>query len=404
MHPLVTAVRGLRRELLWILPVVFLADACVGYLLPLLPRRANELGASLAVVGLLAAANGLTQVAVAVPVGAWSDRSGRRRVIVLGLFCFVGGAILLSTVVMPLPLVFVQVLMGLGIVATFQQASAFVGDHSTLAQRGLAVGLLTTAMGLGFALGPVLGGWIAVNAGLAASLWFMALVAGCGAAVAWWRLPRVAAVPHRATGIRLRGFAILSTNRLLLTAALANILFNMVFSGIIINFVPIKAGTLGFGALAISSLFTARALASTLARLPAGLASSPRTSHWLMVTAMTLAGSALLLIVAFQSYPAFLGALILEGVAYGTFLTAGQAFVIQHAAAESRGATLGAYNMAGALSTALSPLVVGALAQVLGLDIVLAGVGIVIIGGAALVGARFARQISAPALQTADSS
>ena len=158
MHPLVSAVRGLRRELLWILPVVFLADACVGYLLPLLPRRANELGASLAVVGLLAAANGLTQVAVAVPVGAWSDRSGRRRVIVLGLFCFVGGAILLSTVVMPLPLVFVQVLMGLGIVATFQQASAFVGDHSTLAQRGLAVGLLTTAMGLGFALGPVLGG------------------------------------------------------------------------------------------------------------------------------------------------------------------------------------------------------------------------------------------------------
>ena len=36
----------------------------------------------------------------------------------------------------------------------------------------------------------------------------------------------------------------------------------------------------------------------------------------------------------------------------------------------------------------------GALAQVLGLDIVLAGVGIVIIGGAALVGARFARQFA----------
>jgi MFS family permease len=402
MHRLFAAIRQLRPTLLWILPVVFLADACVGYLLPLLPRRATELGASLALVGLLAAANGLTQVAAAVPVGAWSDRNGRRRVIALGLLCFVSGALLLSTVTTPVPLVFIQVLMGLGIVATFQQASAYVGDHSTLAQRGLAVGLLTTAMGLGFAVGPLLGGWIAVNSGLAASLWFVAAIAGCGAAVAWWRLPRTVNAAGVRVGIPRRGFAILSGNRLLVTAALANILFNMVFSGIIINFVPIKAGTLGFGALAISSLFTARALASTLARLPAGLASSPRTSHWLMVAAMTCAGSALLLIVAFQSYPAFLGALILEGVSYGTFLTAGQAFVIQHAAAESRGATLGAYNMAGALSTALSPLLVGAFSQWLGLDVVLAGVGVVILGGAALVGARFAREIATPALEPAD--
>lgn len=402
MRRLVAAIRQLRPELLWILPVVFLADACVGYLLPLLPRRATELGASLALVGLLAAANGLTQVAAAVPVGAWSDRNGRRRVIALGLLGFVMGALLLAAVAAPAPLVFIQVLMGLGIVATFQQASAYVGDHSTLAQRGLAVGLLTTAMGLGFATGPLLGSWIAVNAGLAASLWFVALVAGCGAAVAWWRLPRGASAPGRRSGFSRRAFLILFANRLLVTAALANILFNMVFSGVIINFVPISAGMLGFSALAISALFTARALASTLARLPAGLASSPRTSHWLMVAAMACAGSALLLIVAFRSYPAFLGALVLEGVSYGTFLTAGQAFVIQHAAAESRGATLGAYNMAGALSTALSPLLVGALSQWLGLDVVLASVGVVILSGAALVGARFAREIGAPVLEPAD--
>ncbi len=73
--------RLLRRELLILYLVIFIADTVVGYLLPLYPVRARALGASLTLIGSLAAFNGATQVMSSVPVGMLSDRFGRRRLI-----------------------------------------------------------------------------------------------------------------------------------------------------------------------------------------------------------------------------------------------------------------------------------------------------------------------------------
>jgi len=386
--------RLLRRELFALYSTIFVADVVVGYLLPAFPLRAQEIGASLLLIGSLAAFNGATQVLVSVPVGLISDRFGRRPLIVCGALAFAVAGLLLALAPAPLWLLLAQVLLGFGIVCVFAMGAAMVGDYVAPADRGLAMGMLTTFMGLGFAAGPLLGGLIGEALGVVASLAFMALLALLAAGLAWFTLVDEEIGRSMRASNPLANLRVLGANRLILLAAIANFLLSPVFNGVIVNFMPLQAGTLGFSTLAIGSLFTLRALTSTLTRLPTGAISTPAWSYRLMLFSVSLGGLAVLAMAYATSYAALSLALVAEGISYGMFLTAGNAFVTQYADVQTRGASLGAYNMAGGISIALSPILLGALAQNFGLSTVFLGMGLTALAGAALLAVAFTQALA----------
>ena len=114
-----------------------------------------------------------------------------------------------------------------------------------------------------------------------------------------------------------------------------------------------------------------------------------------MLLALALGGAAMLLLASQESYGIYVVALAVEGVSFGMFLTAGQAFVTHNAEAAMRGAALGAYNMAGGVSAALSPIVLGLLAQAYGLEIALFATGILVLTGAAVLAIAYRRVVAA---------
>jgi DHA1 family multidrug resistance protein-like MFS transporter len=379
--------RLLRRELLILYLVIFLADTTVGYILPLFPLLALQLGASITLIGSLTAINGGTQVLVAVPLGMISDRFGRRRLITFGLLCFSVAAGLLAVAPTPFLLIPAQFVLGVGTVATFYLAAALVGDYSRPEERGLAIGLLTTAMGLGFAAGPLVGGLVSERMGIQNSLYAVMGIALAGFVLAWRCLSDVPAPAVRSgSGRNIRcELRLLVSNRAVMLAALAHLLLSPIFNGVVLSLVPIKADLIGFSALTIGTLFTVRALSSTATRLPIGALSTPAWSDRLMLLALALGGVALAVIAAGTSPPTFYAALAVEGISYGMFLTAGQAFVTQYAPMEQRGAALGAYNMAGGIGAALSPIALGILADTAGLNVSLWVTAILALGGAIIL-------------------
>jgi DHA1 family tetracycline resistance protein-like MFS transporter len=382
--------RLLQRELLILYMVVFLADVVVGYVLPLFPLLARQLGASLTLIGVLTALNGSVQVVSAVPLGVLSDRWGRRHVITGGIALFAAACWLLAFAPTPQWLIPAQILLGLGIVATFYTGAALAGDYSEPSERGLVMGGLTTAMGLGFAVGPLLGGALTEWGSLRGSLNSAGVFAVLVFLLSWQFLPEPEKeVPAR--GRRSFGLGLLARNRALLLAALAHLLLSPIFNAVVLSFVPIQAAQLGFSALAIGTLFTLRAAASTVTRLPIGILSTPRWSHRLMLLSLALGGGALVGLASFTRYGFVALALAVEGIAYGMFLTAGQAFVSQRAPQAQRGAALGAYNMAGGLSAAVSPFLLGAVADRAGLGTVFWMVGLLALAGAALLIIPFER-------------
>ena len=95
----------------------------------------------------------------------------------------------------------------------------------------------------------------------------------------------------------------------------------------------------------LGAMFAGRALASTFARLPTGLLSMHVRNRYLMTAALAI--STLVLLAISRTYLHLHGWLILlmvDGIAYGMFLTAGQAHVTNLSAETERGTAVGVYS------------------------------------------------------------
>ena len=144
-----------------------------GMILPLLPFYAEDFGASAFQVGLLFASYSLAQFLFSPLWGRFSDRWGRRPILLASI---AGGffAYLLFAAASSLTLLFVARLVAGAAAANFSVAQAYAADVTNPTQRAAAMGRLGAAFGLGFIFGPALGGilgqWGAATVPLAAAV------------------------------------------------------------------------------------------------------------------------------------------------------------------------------------------------------------------------------------------
>ena len=141
----------------------------VGLIIPILPRLIEEFeGGSVAAAsytfGLLVALYSLMQFLFAPALGSLSDRFGRRPVILVSLFgC--GLDYFLLAFAPNLGWFFIGRLVAGITGANFAAATAYIADISPPEKRAANFGLIGAAFGVGFILGPALGGLLG-NVGL----------------------------------------------------------------------------------------------------------------------------------------------------------------------------------------------------------------------------------------------
>jgi DHA1 family tetracycline resistance protein-like MFS transporter len=164
-----------------------------GIIIPLLPFYAETFGASPFVIGLLFASFSMAQLIAAPLLGAWSDRWGRRPVLILSL---IGTAVSFSMLAMAGSLVMLfaaRIVDGLsgGNITT---ARAYIADVTPVQDRAKAYGVLGAAFGLGFIIGPALGAAFS-RISYTAPIWVAVAVTLAATALAWVWLPETV---HRA--------------------------------------------------------------------------------------------------------------------------------------------------------------------------------------------------------------
>ena len=155
------------RAMIFVLITVFLDMVGFGIIIPVLPALVGSFSSNptdqVYWYGVLAVAFGVANFLAAPVLGALSDRFGRRPVLLLGFMglglSFFGIAV--STTLWGLIVVRT---VGGAMQANAAIANAYVADISAPEQRAKRFGLLGAMMGLGFIVGPVLGGLLgAVN-------------------------------------------------------------------------------------------------------------------------------------------------------------------------------------------------------------------------------------------------
>jgi len=394
-----------KKEVLALCATVFMADVVMGIVWPTFSLYATSLGASLTLIGALSAVVGLTRILSSVPIGMFSDTVGRKNILSAGTLFFAASSFLYTVVPNPYFLLPIQILAGWAMISTFFMGMAYLGDIVASHERGLAIGLYTSSLGLGFATGPLIGGTVAATYGYRASYRVAAVVALLGFVIARRGLvgsstsqgstiTRQEPANPRGLPLPARLRSMMEPN--LLAASVANLLMSVVFSGAITNFFPLYAASLSVGEATIGSMFSIRALVSTLVRVPTGLLATKFSGRSLMVISLALV-TIVVVSVSYTTDPVALAALLtVEGITWGMFLTSGQSFVTQHASNSDRGTAIGIWSTAGSVGATAGPFILGLIADGWGIATVFRATGAMVSIGVALLWYMSLRQHRVP--------
>jgi MFS transporter, DHA1 family, tetracycline resistance protein len=174
-----------------------------GVAIPVLgPFARDRFGASALMVGVIGAAFSAAQFLVARPLGRLSDRFGRKPVLI---------ASLIGTTIASIATGFASSLWMLVAARAFDGASgatvgvaqAAVADLAPPQRRAPLLGMLGAAFGIGFTIGPAIGGIASYFGGRRAPFFVAAAIAGANAVAAVIRLPetRGLAIAEAATPV-----------------------------------------------------------------------------------------------------------------------------------------------------------------------------------------------------------
>jgi MFS transporter, DHA1 family, multidrug resistance protein len=380
-----------RRDIVALCMFIFMADTLSGIVIPTFSIYAQGLGASLVLIGVLSSAVGITSLITAVPAGMLSDRIGRRRVLLFGMLVWATALISFAIVDHPYLLFPGRVLMGAAIIFSFGIGAALLGDITSGDERGPAFGLYATSMGLGFAVGPLIGGPIADRFGIEWSYLFASGVAIAGFFFGLKYLPGDRVQQTEQTQgdageqpAERPGFISVLMYPPLLLAAVAVFLQSTAFMGAIQNFFPLYGQDIAvISAGFIATMFSVRAFASTGVRLPMGMFATKITTAGVMSLSLVMMGLALIGISQTTDTLLLTMLLALEGIGFGGFVTAGQAFIAEISTDQTRGTAMGVYRMAAAAGSAGGPVLLGLIASQWSLSTVFLLTGVFVLVGAA---------------------
>ncbi|WP_296419477.1 TCR/Tet family MFS transporter [Pseudooctadecabacter sp.] len=151
-----------RRAITFILVTLTLDAMGIGLILPVMPDLIREveggtLGTAALWGGILATTFAVMQFIFGPVLGSLSDRYGRRSVLLISLLVMTVDYLVMA-VAGSIWLLFVTRVVGGITAATQSTAAAFIADISKPEEKSANFGLIGAAFGVGFVLGPVIGG------------------------------------------------------------------------------------------------------------------------------------------------------------------------------------------------------------------------------------------------------
>ena len=351
--------------------IVFIDLIGFGIIIPLLPLYAESFNATPTTIGVLLAAYSLMQMAATPYLGAMSDKYGRRPILIISQVGTVLSFILLGFANSLVLLFVARLLDGLsgGNIST---AQAYISDVTEERDRAKAFGLIGAAFGIGFILGPALGGFLGRNGNYAAPAFAAAAIAFVSLVLTVIMLPE-SRPPEKRTEVRqprildIAGFREafgIGQLGLLLVVFFA---FNLAQAGFQSMFALFAQARLDFGVRETGYVL---AYVGLLAVLLQGGAIGPIVGRWgerrTMRAGLLFAAAGLLASALVGSWPLLLLTLAPLAIGLSIATPSLNSLLTRESPAGAYGRILGLSQSVAALARVLGPLVAGVLFDRLG--------------------------------------
>jgi len=331
-----------------------------GIVAPILGRYAKDFGANGLEVGLMFASFSVAQMIFAPILGRVSDHIGRKPVIIISL---IGTAIgsFVTGIGGAMWVLFVGRIIDGASGASVSVAQGAITDIAPPERRAQLLGMLGAAFGIGFVVGPALGGLAALG-GTHIPFFLAGTIAAINAVAAFIRLPETkttnAPTPKPATKHAS------ARSPILMRYAFASVLGTLGFSGFEATF-SLFGGerfNLTVGSSAMVFLFVGVILTvvqgGLIGRLTQRFGSRRLVRVGLPINAVGL------IVLAFtpnMQWIMLFAAMVLVSVGQGIVSPSATALVAEAAPADRRGEALGYQQSAGAFARIAGPVIAGAL-------------------------------------------
>ncbi len=352
--------------------VVFIDLLGFGIMIPLVPFYVERLGVGPELITAILALYSLMQFIVTPFWGYVSDRIGRRPVL---LMCMAGhvGAYVLLAFADTLTLLVLARLLGGFTAGNLAAAYAYITDITPPQERSRHLGKISAAFGLGFVLGPGLGGLLAGTGDIADANFMRPALAAAGlSALAF--LAIAAFLPESHT--RTAGDAAGPARRPALHEALGLVLrrrtiaMMILLCLIVITFAAMRESIFslwanhqfGYNAATIGLFFSFNGVIITLVQF---FAMGPLTArygeHTLLMVGMGMYTLCWIGLILAQGMVTLFMAMAASGVGTALFGTSLQSLLSRRAGAHERGVVMGAYQSTSSLGRFFGQTVSGTL-------------------------------------------
>lgn len=368
----------------WILTAFATASSLgASMVLPYIPLYGGEIGMPISLIGFLIAIYYGVQLAARIPVGSFSDIAGYPGVVLVGGASLVAASVFYLSSLAVWPVLFAaQLFFGLGVSITWVTIPAYMTQFED------SLPLYTFSVGLGWLVGPPLGGFVRDTLGM---YWLFLALLICSIALGGLALlfsresseisptsflgldyrsgsresllsPSLSSLVSSSVQSFTDAFRLLKENIEVLMAALFSFVMFMTFA-IGISIIPLYFSGIGLTALLIGTLQSVRTGTASLIRLFSGKFMQRVEKETLLTLSILLVGLTILLMSQTTSMPLLIILCVLWGLGGGFYLPVVFGLVADGTKKEERGVAMGLRGTMGTAGSALGVLIFMNLAE-----------------------------------------
>ena len=366
----------MRKLILSVYVPTLILSFCQGLLLPVLPVFAEGFQVSFSLIGLVLAADGLGTLLMDLPAGNLLRRFDRRNIMTAGVLLIAVSVLALFWSQSIIEVFIYRVIAGVGAALWNLSRHAYLAEVTASHQRGRAIALFGGVNRIGVFAGPVLGGLLAANFGLRSPFLVFALLGVVTAVLAFSFVERgknkIAQSKHHV-------FEMLSEHRrVFAVAGTAQLGAQMIRAARRIVIPLYASSVLGLGVESIGFIMSAAAFVDMSLFYVAGSIMDRFGRKFAIVPCFSIQAIGMCLVPFATGFiPLLLIASVIgfgNGLGSGTMMTLGADL----APPQSLNEFLGVWRLIGDTGFMASPVIVGAVADVLALApaaVVMSGVG-----------------------------
>lgn len=368
-----------------LLPVyipTFLLSFGQGVLVPTLPFFAKGFGVPFSLVSLAVAAAGLGTLVADVPVGMALGRLGRRRAMLVGITLVALSSFIVAGVHVFAVLLACRMIGGIGTALWGISRHAYITDVAPRAQRGKFIASFGGINRFGVFAGPFLGGLIGERFGLSWSFVLAGAFSALAGVLAIFTIKETGSrtmIPQHTLRWHSVGRMMRTHRADLASAGAAQIFVAMIRSGRQLIIPLYGAYAIGLDVSSVGTIITAAATIDMVLFMPAGWLMDRFGRKVASVPSFAIMAAGMALIPLSSNFIGLLAAAIVigfgNGIGSGSMMTLGADL----APPDAIGEFLGIWRFIGDAGQAGGPLVVGIVADALGLTataFALGGIGV----------------------------